>query len=182
MRIPSILKARLDRLAKRHGWDDLASFSEPGFVGELPLYSRYQEIAFLEEFDRDFADAVMVSYGLETIDLLVNRIAFTEPFLLALTLERAEPTWPMVPKLFLCHRTDCDKLGDHLLLGPPRGPFADRVLDIIGKREKSLQVLQDDVTDKSQPRLFVAHRHGRVDGQRTLDLLAKQHDSAGSRV
>jgi hypothetical protein len=182
MRIPSILKARLDWLAKRHGWDDVASFSEPGFVGELPLYSRYQEIEFLEEFGRDFADTIMVTYGLETIDLLVNQIAFTKPFLLALTLERTEPTSPIIPKLFVCHRTDCDKLGEHLLLGPPRGPFANRVLDIIGKREKSLQVLQDDVTVPSHPRLFVAHRHGRVDGQRTLKLLAKQHDSAGSRM
>ena len=68
----------------------------------FPFYSRYREIAFLEEFGREISDRVLLGLGLDYLDALVEFMSRRGSFFAALTVDRFNRASPIVPKIFAC--------------------------------------------------------------------------------
>lgn len=176
MRTPRAVRSRLDRLVKRQTLDDSAQFTRGAFFGELPFYSRYQEIAFLEEFGREVSDRLLVAYGLDYLDKLLDELAPAEPFLAALTIDRAGRSTPLVPHVFVSHGEATKTLPGHLSLRAPSTVLARYVERLVGSFDDTVrfQVLEDFLTVPRHPRVFVGPRWSAAPAWVTIEALQDQ--------
>jgi len=171
----------LNKILKRQELADLSQYSTPGFFDEIPLYSRFREVKFLEKLRQEDADKVLIGFGLQYLDSIVQQIEPTPLFFAALTfLDFPEDDY-LVPNIFVCNGEVHSVLGDKLILRQPRGQFSTR----INKAIKSLNLIslyslkEDPYTVRECMRVFVGHRVSLRQSMLTIyDFYKRNQDEA----
>jgi len=132
---------------------DLSQFHKPGFFEEVPLYSRFADVAFLEDYRPDEANAMLLRFSLKYLRSLISYEEHVTPFLAAITVSNFSPGDPIVPNLFVWSRP-VPELYDKLRLSEPSTPFSKRIKRFVSRSDAHDRhaVLQDT----EMARVFVA--------------------------
>lgn len=134
--------------------DDLSQFQRVGFFDEVPLFSRYAQIAFLDDQDRDRANETLLELGLEYLDRIYCEFQAPEgSFFAGLTAYAPAEGDYLQPSIFVYHGL----IGEHLLgrlnLSAPDSVFGAWVARHVGDRPYA--VMQDTETVPGEVRVFI---------------------------
>lgn len=164
--ITPFVEAKFWQLLEQQRLNDRSQFVREGFFDEVPLYSRYSQLKFLEErflgYSRKEIDSVMIKFGLHYLEIILDKCVPKENFLAALTVRNSSgKNFRLLPSIFVCHGRVEELLDGRLELVPPKSVFAKRletiVSDIAGPNR--YHVLQDSLTVPRDVRVFVGPRH-----------------------
>jgi hypothetical protein len=154
------LESRLWRVLEEERLSDLPQYHREGFFDELPLYSRFAQVAFLEDQGPRRANAALLRFGLKFLDALVAYEVPRLPFLAALTLWDNPDDCLLVPQIFVCCGDVRERLGSGLVLQEGRSVFAARVAKILAAVDPAgrYQLLEDVSTVPGTSRAVIGNR------------------------
>ena len=185
MRTPSILRPKLRRLIALERLDDFASFAGGDVDHEVPLYSRYKQVAFLEGFGRETADRLLLQFGLDALDTF-PRLGLVAPgMLIALTVDRHGKGEPIIPKIFASNPSSAARFKGRYRLREPRttlGRWLVRMIRNLGEVGRFLVLEEATAAVPGHPRVFIGHRPEFAPGLMTIDQLGPATVSSESRI
>jgi Immunity protein 15 len=173
-------ESKLKRLLQKEGFADLSQFHQQGFYDEVPLYSRYSDIAFLLELGTERANAVLLQFGIDFLEAIVAYEEHSKPYFAAVTVWKSAEDEPIVPNLFVwfdsalalpgkpitqppgTKSSPHGKLGrlvERLKLQPPRTKFARGIKRLVAEvhLQPPLDILEDLSTAPKTSRVFIGN-------------------------
>jgi hypothetical protein len=160
MKIDPNMESRLWSVLQDEGLADLSQYDRLGFFDEVPLFSRFEQVAFLESLTVARANRILLAFGLKVLNAIVAYDLSKKPFFAALTFwdEMAAP-W-LVPHLFVCCGEVKEKLRGELELLSVTSPLSLRLarwLNDIDAQDR-FQIYEDRTTEPSVARVLIGHR------------------------
>src|SRR5260370_18299462 len=123
--------SRTGRVLKEEKLDDLSQYSEDGFFDEIPLYSRFAQVSFLEALGREGADKVLIEFGLRYMESVVAHTMPVTKMLAAVTVVDFGEGDPVVPHIFFCNGLVKERLEGKLVLREPTKPFSLKLVNLV---------------------------------------------------
>ena len=173
-RTPSVLQGRYRRLIDRQLLDDFTPYREPDVFGGVPIFSRYKEVEFLEEFGRETADRLLLIFGLDTLDSFLAMGSITPGTMFALEIDRYSQEDPIIPRIFAANPADAAEMVGHMRLREPRsrfGRWALKTISSLGDDARFLVLEEQPAAVADQRRVFVGPRAAIAPGLMTIDAL-----------
>ena len=136
---------------------DLSQFHKPDFFEEVPLYSRYADIAFLKDHAADEASALLLRFALKFLRSVISYEEHAAPFFAAITVADFSPGDPIVPNLFVWSRPLAE-LYEKLKLAEATTPFGRKMKRVVSQFDlpDRHEVFEDTTTVPGLAREFVA--------------------------
>jgi hypothetical protein len=187
LRVPVTLKEKFLRVLKEERLDDPAQFFRAGFFDEIPLYSRYSQLSFLEQLPRDRANATLVRLSLDFLHRLTRSSVPSAGFLAAVTFNRYSKQEYLVPNVFVCHGKIDELIKGGLVLRAPGSVLASRLIETLGEVSDARRylVLQDTQTIPREPRVFIGlrrHPHPLMVGIDALSPAREPENGRATRI
>jgi hypothetical protein len=154
------LRRSFARVLERQKLDALDQYYRQGFFDEVPLYSRYAELSFLDKYSKEEANALLLGLSLDYLDRVIRHDIPKAPFLAAITAWSCPKSEYLVPGIFVCHGQVDELLRGRLVLRPPKSAFASRIRSVVNETHGPdlYHVLQDTQTVPRDVRVFIAPR------------------------
>lgn len=136
---------------------DLSQFHRPGFFDEVPLYTRYADIAFLAKHSSAEASAILMRFALKFLRSVICYEEHDAPFFAAVTVSDFSEGDPIVPNLFVWSKP-IRELLEKLSLEEPSTSFAKKVKRWVSQAHlpHSHAILEEKSTTSDFPRAFIA--------------------------
>src|SRR5208283_5100482 len=132
-----------------------ASFRDPAFFDEVPLYSRYEQVEFLKQYGE--VDRLLLELSLEYLQSvkLETDASLPERFI-ALAIIRDDPQGFIVPYIFICNSNAAVRLKG-LRLSPPSKGLGKYIQSLVQKTAspQNYRVLEDRAIVPNAVRVFV---------------------------
>lgn len=164
--ISSTIKTEFETvLRRRHMADPASTFADPGFFDEIPLYSRYREVDFLERYGD--VNLLLVELSLDYLQRVASEIPVVKAKrFLAITVISDDEDEYIVPSVFICNRKVKTQLKDLHLSSPSKG-LGKRIEALVkaAKLQTTFSVLEDRCTVPGDVRVFIGYKsppHGIV--------------------
>jgi hypothetical protein len=126
------LEATFWQMLEKNRLVDLSQYHKPDFFEEVPLFSRYADIAFLKHLSVEEASEVLLRYSLKFLRAVIAYEDHETPFFAAITVSDVSPGDPIVPSLFVWSRPLVE-LYERLRLKKPTTPFAKRIKRLVSE-------------------------------------------------
>ncbi len=137
--------SRFEDILKERELDDVSIFLDPDFDDEAPLYARYKQIEFLQEYGD--VDLLLMELSLDYLKRATPSIR--EDFkVFAITVIKDDG--PIVPYIFVSKLFNPPLLSSKL---NEVGKYIESIVKTIDP--ESYLILQDDVTVPGSPRIFI---------------------------
>lgn len=162
LRLSAKIREGFRRLLEEQKLDDLSQFFRDGFFDEIPLYSRYSQLSFLEYLEVGRADAVLIRLSLDYLDRIIHHAGPKSKFLAAVTVANTGTKKDYLqPSIFVCHGRIDELLKGRLMLRAPKSVFANRLKKIVDEvaGASRYHVLQDTRTIPRKVRVFISPKH-----------------------
>ena len=156
--ISSSMKMQFESvLRKQHLSDVAASFSDPDFFDEIPLYSRYKQIEFLKQFGD--VNVLLIKLALEYLHRVTSEVHLRTKRFVAITVISDDDDEYLVPAIFVCNGNVKTRLKALHLSSPSEG-IGKRIAGYVknAKLHNEFSVLEDDYTIPDDVRIFVGHK------------------------
>lgn len=156
--ISSSMKMQFESvLRKQHLADVAASFSDPDFFDEIPLYSRYKQIEFLKQFGD--VNALLIELALEFLQRVTSEVHVKTKRFVAITVISDDDNEYVVPAIFVCNANVKTRLKALHLSAPSEG-IGKRIAGHVkrAKLHNTFSVLEDDFTIPDEVRIFIGHK------------------------
>lgn len=134
--------------------DDLAIFAKPDFFDEVPLYSRFSQVEFLESYGD--VDSILIELALAYLQRVADAVRLRSRRFVAMTVTDCPDDEFLTPSIFVCNTSAREKLST-LQLQEPSAPFTRRIEQLV-KQTKSgagFQVMEDRSLNSEEVRVFV---------------------------
>jgi hypothetical protein len=147
------------KVLKAEGLEDLSQFCKHEFCDEVPLYSRYTQVASLDDLELEEANPVLLDLGLNFLENIVKKSSPEHPFFAALTVWEEEGDEPIVPRIFICNKEPKGQLKQ-LVLHRPSTAFSKKIRKLLMEITPAgkYQVFEDDETLPDKARVFIGQR------------------------
>jgi hypothetical protein len=138
---------------------DRSQFSAPQLFEELPLFSRFDQVAFLSHFGD--TNVLLLELAIKYLKDVVDIHPATSPWLAAVTVwehDSDEPD-PIVPKIFVCNGDVRSRMRD-IDLQPATGKLASFIESTLRSNGHSdeMQVMEDASTIAGSVRCFIGYK------------------------
>lgn len=143
-------------LREQHLVDDISVFADPSYFDETPLYSRYAQIDFLDQFgDKNL---LLIELALDFLDRVtmamvgdrIGRFA-------AITVISDDNGKHIVPQIFVCNGDVTQRLAV-LKLSEASSELGKKVSQLVAEvRPTGFAILEDRNTVPGEVRVFVGH-------------------------
>jgi hypothetical protein len=186
MKIDAKIESALWTVLQEEGLGDLSRFHRSGFFDEVPLFSRFEQVSFLEEVRPTRGNRMLLEFGLKVLSAIAAYDCSKRPFFAALTFwdEMAAP-W-LVPHLFVCCGEVNDKVRGKLTLAPCAAPFSLRMERWLTDSDPDgrFQIYEDRATEPNLIRVVIGHREPLFPQMTTVDsfVTAPKRRKARSRA
>jgi hypothetical protein len=170
MNIAPELKYRFESVLKEEQLDDRTFLDAAGFFDELPLYSRYRQIAFLSRYGD--VNELLLKLSLNYLDSIIDQKRSLAECFAAITVWDHGNTEYIVPNIFVCNGWISRRLS-RLRLAPADSAFAkslSRTLKVANGSSEFV-LAQDTISSPGSTRVFIAFRRARSKRVVTLDKL-----------
>jgi hypothetical protein len=146
-----------DLLTSERLADVSAAFGGRDFCDEVPLYSRYEQIAFLAESGD--INRALLQLSLDYLDRILASIAPAPDGWAAISVVQDTESEPIVPAVFLCTRQGKERLSQLRLAVDTRTELGRLVKGLVGATRPdgpAYCILEDTETVPDQVRVFVS--------------------------
>lgn len=145
---------RFEAVLREEALADRSMFDAAGFFDELPLYSRYRQVAFLSRFGN--ADDLLIQLSLDYLQSVVEAKRSTAVCFAAITLMDHADAAFLVPNVFVCNGWVSRRLR-RLRLAPPASTFATKLRGYLihDKLSAKFAVAQDTLSSPGNVRVFI---------------------------
>jgi hypothetical protein len=147
----SVLKAE-------HLADVPASFHDPAFFDEVPLYSRYTQVDFLKAYGE--VDQLLLELSFEYLERVRPECAVGKrKRFIAVTIMRDDANEHIVPYIFICN-SDADTRLNDLRLSPPSDGLGKYIQSLAEKTDhpEGYRVLEDRFTVSQDVRVYIGYK------------------------
>ncbi|HET6883908.1 MAG TPA: hypothetical protein VFI31_27385 [Pirellulales bacterium] len=180
MSLPTEVTEKFEAVLEQERLVDRSLFDAPGFFDELPLYSRYTQIEFLNRYGN--ADELLIQLSLDYLESVVERRRSHAECFAAITIRDQGDQEHVVPYIFLCNGWVTRRLKP-LRLTPPTSELAKSLrqsLDLLSRSSK-FALAQDTISSPGNTRVFIALRRAPTERVLTLgELLQIASGTAGT--
>jgi hypothetical protein len=135
---------------------DLSQFNSPELFDEVPLYSRYKQMSFLNGMSLERANESLLAMGLDLLMSIINNHSGSEAFFAALTVWQGEDDALIVPNIFICNNNPRRQLKK-LTLQKAKAHFCKKIGKLVRKAAGTPQYLavEDNQTLEDDIRVFI---------------------------
>jgi hypothetical protein len=169
---PAPDRRRFERILRSERLNDPSVFLEVGFFDEVPLYSRFRQVSFLDELGPEGRDQAIVEFALEYLGRVSESLKEKGQAnaLVSLTFREDEKEDPLVPCVFVCYGDVDRSLRGRLRLRPARSRLAGRIRKALRGlgRIGGFILLEENETDPGNPRVFLSERVRAGSGLRSI--------------
>jgi hypothetical protein len=156
--IPPQARARFEKVLRKGLLDlDSVGYDNTGFFDEIPLYSRYKHVEFLEQYGD--VNLLLLELALDYLEQVRSgvHLSRTRRFL-AITITRYEDDY-IVPAIFVCNGEVRNRLKV-LHLTPPSAGLGKDIEKLVRKTKLDalFTVLEDRETVPEEVRVFVSYK------------------------
>lgn len=116
------LEAHFWKMLEKSRLVDLSQYHQPDFYEEVPLYSRYADIAYLKQCSTAEASAILLRFSLRFLSAVISYEEHESDFFAAITASHTSLDEPIVPRIFVWSRPIAE-LYEKLKLKEPATPF-----------------------------------------------------------
>lgn len=165
-------KPRFEAVLREEGLADRSQFDVSGFFDELPLFSRYRQISFLENYGN--VNDLLIELSLDYLRSIIDQRRSHAECFAAITVWHDGEAQFLVPYIFFCNGWLARRLSK-LRLSPPNSVFAkslQRTLRI-AKLSSKFAVAQDTITSPDHVRAFIGYRKAPGDHVAALSALTR---------
>lgn len=137
--------------------DDLSTFADPNFFDEAPLYSRYRQVDFLQQYGEP--NFLLVELALDYLDRVTSAMPRDRSKrFVAITVISDDGGEHIMPQIFVCNGDVQRRLAD-LKLSMPSSTLGKEVSDLVRRaRPDDFSVLEDRITVPGDIRVFVGYQ------------------------
>jgi hypothetical protein len=139
---------------------DLSQYHRPGFFDEVPLFSHFADVSFLNRYDRDSGDEFLLSFGIKFLKALIWYEIPRQSFLASLTIWNHPDDAFIVPHVLVCSGQVRKRLGERLQLQDVQAEPAKRIqrLFLRLRLPDPLQILEERSTTAEMSRVFIGYK------------------------
>jgi hypothetical protein len=152
------IKRKFDAvLEKEHLSDIPATFGDADFFDEVPLYSRYNQVKFLENYGD--VNGLLLELAVSYMDRVTSETHPRKRFV-AITVMQDDSKEYLVPAIFVCNSHVKQKLKELRLSLSSAGSVGSQVKSLIksSKYPTALSVLEDHTTVPGDVRVFIGYK------------------------
>lgn len=153
---------------------DLSQFCTSAFCDEVPLYSRYSQLSFMDQLSLEDRNASLLASAIDFLQRLIRQSKSTLPFFAAITIWQDEDSDPIVPNVFVCNQEPVKSL-ESLKLHEPATPFSVSIGRLLSKAIPAgdYRLLEDVETLPDSVRVFVGPKTPPYGAFVTLDAFQR---------
>lgn len=172
MKLPDSARQKLEAVLRDEKLDDRSRYDAPGFFDEIPLYSRYRQVAFLRKYGDP--EKLLIEFALEYLASVARaKRSPTECFASITVMEHPDAEL-IVPCIYLCNGRIKSRLRT-LRLARPLSKFAaslKRSLEELSPTSR-YALAQDTISAPGNVRVFIGFRKPVVENVITLRTLTE---------
>ncbi len=139
---------------------DLSQYHQGDFFDEVPLYSRFSDVSFLGNLDRDQADRFLLGFGIKFLKALIWYEIPRHSFFASLTVWNDPANDWIVPHVFVCCGKVKERLRNRLVLHPARSAPSKRICRLFSGLHlpDPLRILEDSLTSNELTRVHIGYK------------------------
>lgn len=172
MNLPDSARQKLEAVLRDEKLDDRSRYDAPGFFDEIPLYSRYRQVAFLQKYGDP--EKLLIEFALEYLESIAQAKRSPAECFASITVMEHQDAELIVPCIYLCNGRIKSRLRT-LRLARPLSKFAAALkssLEHLGSRSR-YALAQDTISAPGHVRVFIGFRKPVVENMITLRTLTE---------
>ena len=172
MKLTAEINDRFEAVLREEALADRSMFDAPGFFDELPLYSRYRQIAWLSRFGD--VNELLIRLSLDYLQSVAKTKRSSAMCFAAITLMDHPDAEYLVPNIFVCNGWVSRRLR-RLRLATPASRFAAKLRADLVRSKLSVRfaVAQDTLSSPGNVRVFFGFRKAPSEHIMSLPAVAR---------
>lgn len=170
MSLSESARQKLEAVLRDEKLDDRSRYDTPGFFDEIPLYSRYRQVAFLRKYGDP--EQLLIEFALEYLESIARAKRSPTECFASITVMEHQDAELIVPCIYICNGRIKSRLRT-LRLARPSSKFAAALKSSLEELNATSRyaLAQDTISAPGHVRVFIGFRKHVLENMITMQTL-----------